>query len=193
MVVVSTEACEQEQLGNVGGKEVFVGEFSERDLDRQITRLARQKVIKLVPEGAASELQVRRPHIKKKEVELQTFSVPRGCPGCTVVLAGTGPYSHSAECRTRMEQLTRGDVGEEAQTAFRRLRRRWKTKYQLFWIRNEMCECDTPDKRMEEADKASSSHEPKMIRLMKKRGQVRRVGDSRLEDHDVAVKEIAQI
>ena len=66
VVVVSTEACEQEQLGNVGGKEVFVGEFSERDLDRQITRLARQKVIKLVPEGAASELQVRRPHIKKK-------------------------------------------------------------------------------------------------------------------------------
>ena len=32
---------------NVGGKEAFIGEFSERDLDRQITRLARQKVSKL--------------------------------------------------------------------------------------------------------------------------------------------------
>ena len=82
--------------------------------------------------------------------------------------------------------------GEEAETAFQRLRRRWKTEYQLFRIRNEMCECGTPDERMEEAEKASSSHELKKIRPMK-RGQVRRAGDSRLEDHNVAVKDIVQM
>ena len=61
-------------------------------------------------EGAASDvkLQVRR---HKKKFELQTFGVPRRCPGCTVVLAGTGSQSHRAECRTRMEQLMREDVG----------------------------------------------------------------------------------
>ena len=47
LVDVSTGACEQDQLENVGGKGAFVGELSERDLDRQISRLARQKVSKL--------------------------------------------------------------------------------------------------------------------------------------------------
>ena len=92
-----------------------------------------------------------------------------------------------------MEQLMRGDARVEgAQTALQRLRRRWKTEFQLFQVRNEMCECGTPDERMEEAEKARSSNEPKLIRLMKKRGQVRRAEDSRLVDHNVAVKEIVQ-
>ena len=39
---------------NVGGKEAFVGELSKRDLDRQITRLARQKVSKLEGDQAGA-------------------------------------------------------------------------------------------------------------------------------------------
>ena len=38
VVHVSTKACELDQAVNVSGKEVFIGEFSERDLDRQFTR-----------------------------------------------------------------------------------------------------------------------------------------------------------
>ena len=185
-VDVSTDACEQGQLGNVGGNEAFVGEFSERDLDRQITRLARQKVSKLEGgQAGASRSSVRAagektPH-PKKEVELQTFGLPRGCPVCTVVIVETGSQSHSAECRTMMEQLMRRDAGGGGG--------RPSTSSSGYGTR---CVNAAPDREMEKAEKASSSHELKKIRLMK-RGQVRKAGDSQLEDHNVAVKEIVQM
>ena len=124
---------------------------------------------------------------KKEQVELHKYGVHRGFPGCTVVVP-------TGECRTRMEGLMRGDARVEgAQTAFRRLRRRWKTEYQLFPTGNEICECDTPDNRVELAEKASSSHELKKIRMMTNEDRCEEQKTPELEDHNVALDEIVQM
>ena len=83
-VDVSTE------VGNVGGKGAFVGELSERDLSSDYSigtaeGVKSWKVIK-VPEGAASEVQVRRVHIKKKSSSRRS-----GCRGEAQDAQSSGP------------------------------------------------------------------------------------------------------
>ena len=131
-----------------------------RLLDCHFRRCQTWKVIKPVPEGAASdvELHVRRVHIKKKK---KSSSRRSGCRGdaqdasSSLSKLDLNPTAQSAEQGWSSSCVEM--PGEEAQTALQRLRRRWKTEYQPFQVRNEMCECGTLDKRMEEAEKASSS------------------------------------
>ena len=200
VVDVSTGACEQDQLENVGGKGAFVGELSERDLDRQITRLARQKVSKLEGDQAgAGRSSVRAaceksPHQKKKS----SSSRRSGCRG------------EAQDAQSSLQEL---DLNPTAQSAGQG----WSSSCVKMPRRGGADSIAKAAEEVEDRVPASSdadtrcvnatlsirgwrrrkrqaaANEPKMVRLMKKRGQVRRAGDSRLEDHNVAVKEVAQI
>ena len=124
--------------------------------------------------------------------------MPRGCPGCIVVTVGLESQSHSAERRTRIDQL----MGEDAQRGgFERIVgeevERPRSSTSRYGTRGVNVAGNTSgrrqDEKMEEAEEARSSHEAKRHHWWKKLEQVRRVGEAWLEDHDVAVEEIGHM